>query len=124
MLQAGESLEYTLERNRHGWLQVATGEITVNGTTLKGGDAIASSRAVALHVTGKPAAVIYARGGAYGGEASGMDHQKPYIEQILAFFGFSEIHSIVIEPTLAAPEDVAAIEAAATQAAKQIAAKL
>ena len=50
-LQAGVSLEYTLERNRHAWLQVATGEITVNGTTLKGGDAVASSRATALHVT-------------------------------------------------------------------------
>lgn len=75
-------------------------------------------------VTGKPAAVVYARGGAYGGEAVGMDHQKPYVEQILSFFGFSEIHPIVIEPTLAAPDDVAAIEAAATETAKQIAAKL
>ena len=50
-LQAGVSLEYTLERNRHAWLQVATGEISVNGTTLKRGDAVASSRATALHVT-------------------------------------------------------------------------
>ena len=50
-LVAGASLEYTLERNRHAWMQVATGEITVNGTTLKIGDAIASSRATALHVT-------------------------------------------------------------------------
>ncbi len=58
-------------------------------------------------VTGKPAAVIYARGGAYGGEGSGMDHQKPYVEQILGFFGFTDIHPIVIEPTLAAPDDVA-----------------
>lgn len=50
-LAAGESLAYTLERERHGWLQVATGEITVNGTVLTAGDAVASSRAVALHVT-------------------------------------------------------------------------
>jgi redox-sensitive bicupin YhaK (pirin superfamily) len=49
-LQAGASLEYTLQRNRHAWLQVATGEITVNGTTLKAGDAVASSRATVLHV--------------------------------------------------------------------------
>ncbi|MFG0262459.1 MAG: pirin family protein [Novipirellula sp. JB048] len=49
-LQAGQSLDYTLERNRHAWLQVATGEINVNGSKLKAGDAIASSRATALHV--------------------------------------------------------------------------
>lgn len=73
-------------------------------------------------VTGKPAAVIYARGGAYGGEASGMDHQKPYVEQILGFFGFSDIHPIVIEPTLAAPADVATTEATAIESAKRIAA--
>ena len=75
-------------------------------------------------VTGKPAAVIYARGGAYGGEASGMDHQKPYIEQILGFFGFTEIHSIVIEPTLAAPDDVQSTTDAAVEKAKELAAKL
>lgn len=74
-------------------------------------------------VTGKPAAVIYARGGAYGGEASGMDHQKPYVEQILGFFGFTDIHPIVIEPTLAAPDDVAATENAAIEQAKKFAAK-
>ena len=50
-------------------------------------------------VTGKPAAVVYARGGAYVGEGSGMDHQKPYVEQILGFFGFTTIHPIVIEST-------------------------
>ena len=50
-LQAGISLQYTVERHRHAWLQVATGEITVNGTALKRGDAVASSRATSLHVT-------------------------------------------------------------------------
>jgi FMN-dependent NADH-azoreductase len=38
-------------------------------------------------VTGKPVAVVYARGGAYGGEGSGMDHQKPYMELVLGFMG-------------------------------------
>ena len=74
-------------------------------------------------VTGKPAAVVYARGGAYGGDASGMDHQKPYVEQMLGFFGFTEIHPIVIEPTLAAPIDVASTEAAAITVARRIAAE-
>jgi len=72
-------------------------------------------------VTGKPAAVIYARGGAYDGEASGMDHQKPYVEQILGFLGFREVHPIVIEPTLASPDDVAATENAAIAEAKRVA---
>lgn len=72
-------------------------------------------------VTGKPAAVIYARGGAYGGEGSGMDHQKPYVEQILGFFGFTDIHPIVIEPTLAAPDDLAKTIATAIDDAKRVA---
>ncbi len=50
-LQAAASLNYALERNRHAWVQVATGEIDVNGTRLKAGDAVASSRATELHVT-------------------------------------------------------------------------
>lgn len=50
-LVAGASLEYSLERGRHAWLQVATGELLVNGTKLTAGDAVASSRATSLHVT-------------------------------------------------------------------------
>ena len=50
-LIAGQSLDYTLQRSRHGWLQVATGEVTVNGTTLRPGDAVASSAATELHLT-------------------------------------------------------------------------
>ncbi|MGV3486757.1 MAG: pirin family protein [Planctomycetaceae bacterium] len=50
-LEPGVNLAYTLERDRHAWLQVATGEVTVNGTLLKAGDAVASSRATDLHVT-------------------------------------------------------------------------
>ena len=72
-------------------------------------------------VTGKPAVVVYARGGAYGGEGSGMDHQKPYVEQLLGFLGFTEIHPIVIEPTSAAPDDLAASMAAATTKAQSLA---
>lgn len=58
-------------------------------------------------VTGKPVAVVYARGGAYSAdEAKGMDMQKGYLEMLLGFIGFTDIHNIVIEPTLAAPDDV------------------
>ena len=75
-------------------------------------------------VTGKPAAVIYARGGSYGGDGSGMDHQKPYVEQMLGFFGFTDIHPVVIEPTLAAPDDVSETVAAAIEQAKSVASSL
>lgn len=75
-------------------------------------------------VTGKPAAVIYARGGAYAGEGSGMDHQKPYVEQILGFFGFADVHPIVIEPTLTSPDEVKSTVAAAVDRAKSIAGSL
>ncbi len=50
-LQAGATLDYILERNRHVWVQIATGETEINGTKLKAGDAVASSRATDLHVT-------------------------------------------------------------------------
>ncbi len=73
-------------------------------------------------VTGKPVAVVYARGGAYGSDAAkGMDLQKGYMDLLLRFIGFTEIHSIMVEPTLAAPTDVAKTEAAAIAMAEQIA---
>ncbi|MEM8866270.1 MAG: NAD(P)H-dependent oxidoreductase, partial [Planctomycetota bacterium] len=75
-------------------------------------------------VTGKPVAVVYARGGEYGGEGSGMDHQKPYVEQMLGFLGFTDIHPIVFEPTLGAPDDVADTAAEVTEKAKSIASKM
>lgn len=59
-------------------------------------------------VTGKPALVVYARGGEYSDpQLAAMDHQKPYVEQILGFIGFTNVTSIVIEPTLMAGPDVA-----------------
>ena len=73
-------------------------------------------------VTGKPVTVIYSRGGAYGSdEAKGMDLQAGYMNLLLGFIGFTEIHSVYVEPTLAAPEDVAKTEAAATERARSIA---
>lgn len=74
-------------------------------------------------VTGKPVAVVYARGGAYGSDqAKGMDFQKSYLELLLGFIGFTEIHPIVVEPTLAAPDDVAKTEQAAIEVASKMAA--
>ncbi|GAB5404838.1 MAG: pirin family protein [Aureliella sp.] len=52
-LLAGQSLDYVLQRDRHAWLQVARGTVNVNGTTLRSGDAVASSAATDLHMTAK-----------------------------------------------------------------------
>ena len=61
-------------------------------------------------VTGKPALVVYASGGDYS-EGSGQeayDMQKPYVEAILRFIGFSTIRSLAVQPTLASDPQVAA----------------
>lgn len=57
-LHSGMQLDYTLEKGRHAWLQVATGEVIVNGTRLRAGDAIASSRATSLHVAASQSADV------------------------------------------------------------------
>lgn len=49
-LDAGQKVDFTVQKNRHAWLQVARGNLIVNGTTLKSGDAVATSRATQLHV--------------------------------------------------------------------------
>lgn len=51
-LTAGQQATFIIERGRHAWLQVARGSLIVNGTTLHSGDAVATSRAAELHVTG------------------------------------------------------------------------
>lgn len=58
-------------------------------------------------VTGKPAAVIYARGGEYSSSeaAAGMDFQKRYLDLWLGFIGFTDVSAILVEPTLSDPSD-------------------
>ena len=57
----------------------------------------------------KPIFVAYARGGEYrpGTNSDAFDLQKKYLELILGFIGFTDIRSVVAEPTLAAGPDVA-----------------
>ena len=64
-------------------------------------------------VKGKPAMVIVARGGAYlpGSEFYDVDFQKRYLDFLLSFIGFDDIRSLVVEPTLAAEDEVAATRA-------------
>jgi len=60
-------------------------------------------------VKNRPIFIAYARGGEYkaGTSAEAFDLQKKYLELILGFIGFSDIHSLVVEPTLAAGPNVA-----------------
>lgn len=76
-------------------------------------------------VTGKPVVTIYARGGAYSSEeATGMDFQKNYLEFLLGFLGFTDIHRVLIEPTLGAADDVRQTEANAIETAKNLASQI
>lgn len=53
-------------------------------------------------VTGRAAVLILARGGEYppGADAGEMDMQRPYLEWILGFIGFTDVRTVLIEPTL------------------------
>jgi redox-sensitive bicupin YhaK (pirin superfamily) len=48
ILEPSEQLTYTLEADRHAWVQIVKGEVTLNGTTLDKGDAAAISNETAL----------------------------------------------------------------------------
>lgn len=77
-------------------------------------------------VKGKPVFMAYSRGGEYaaGTAAEVFDLQKRYLELILGFIGLTDIHSVVVEPTLAAGPDVAKQKRAeAIEKARQMAAR-
>jgi FMN-dependent NADH-azoreductase len=77
-------------------------------------------------VTGRPALAVYARGGDYspGNEAAAFDQQKPYLELILRFIGFTDIQSIIVEPTLLeGPQTAARSKAHGVDRARALAAK-
>ena len=60
-------------------------------------------------VTGKPVFIAYARGGEYpaGSEGEGFDFQSKYLNLVFGFIGFTDIRTIVIEPTLMGGPEVA-----------------
>lgn len=74
-------------------------------------------------VTGKPALIVSARGGEYGSDdTKPLNFQKTYLELILGFIGFTDIQSIVIEPTLmGGPETATAKRDQAVEQAKTLA---
>ena len=58
-LSAGEEVSHSLRPNRHAWVHVAEGEVTLNGESLKAGDGAALSEENALKLAGKtPAQVL------------------------------------------------------------------
>ena len=58
-LDAGQSVKHSLGKNRHAWLQVAEGEVELNGAKLSGGDAVAVSAEDSLNITAtKPSQVL------------------------------------------------------------------
>lgn len=77
-------------------------------------------------VTGKPLVAVYARGGAYGpgSGAEAYDQQSAFMNHIFGFIGFTEIHEIFVEPTLAGLEAKAEAVAAALRTAKDLVLKM
>ena len=58
-LDAGQSVKHPLAQDRHAWLHVAEGEVTVNGTKLAGGDAVGVSEESVLEIAAtKPSQVL------------------------------------------------------------------
>jgi FMN-dependent NADH-azoreductase len=78
-------------------------------------------------VKGRPVFIAYARGGEYAAGTPGeeFDLQKRYLELILRFIGFSDIRSVVVEPTIASGAAVAEERRAqAVEKARQMAEEL
>jgi redox-sensitive bicupin YhaK (pirin superfamily) len=58
-LDAGQQVSHTLASGRHAWLQVAEGEVVLNGKTLSGGDAAVVDNETKLQVSAnKPSQVL------------------------------------------------------------------
>jgi hypothetical protein len=64
LLAAGEEATHTTERTRRGWVQVASGAVTVNGETLAAGDgaAIAYEETVAIRATADSELLLFDMG--------------------------------------------------------------
>ncbi|GFE70452.1 pirin family protein [Chroococcus sp. FPU101] len=58
MLQEGDRISYTLPENRHAWLQVARGKVSLNGTSLDAGDGVAISDESEINLTAQNNAEI------------------------------------------------------------------
>ncbi len=74
-------------------------------------------------VTGRPVQLLLASGGEYpaGTPMAGYDFQKPYLETIFRFIGFTDVRTLRVEGTLspAAEPNLAALAAQAREAARR-----
>ena len=58
-LEGGQSVKHSLAPNRHAWVHVAEGEVSINGTKLTGGDAVGVSKESVLEIAAtKPSQVL------------------------------------------------------------------
>ena len=53
LLHRDKKIEHRLKEGRHAWVQVAEGEMTLNGQTLRAGDGVALSEETSLTLTAK-----------------------------------------------------------------------
>lgn len=58
VLKNGQRLEHSIDKNRHAWIQVARGSISLNGQLLNQGDGAAVSEEKRLEIVGKENAEI------------------------------------------------------------------
>jgi len=58
LLEAGEEIVHPVPNNRHVWLQIARGSVTVNGALLEQGDGVAVSDEEQVVVTGREKAEV------------------------------------------------------------------
>jgi redox-sensitive bicupin YhaK (pirin superfamily) len=58
-LEAGQSVKHSLAGERHAWVHIAEGEVSINGKKLSRGDAVGVSEEAALEITAsKPSQVL------------------------------------------------------------------
>ena len=55
----GETVKYTLQPERHAWIQIARGTIQVNGKAFEEGDGVAMSREPSIEMTGNGEALLF-----------------------------------------------------------------
>lgn len=58
VLDEGSTVEHRLADGRHAWLQLASGEVDLNGVTLRAGDGAAVSGETALEITARQASEL------------------------------------------------------------------
>ena len=57
-LEADQQVAHLLEKNRHAWVHVAEGEVSINGTKLSGGDAVGVNDENSLEISANKASQV------------------------------------------------------------------